>query len=313
MTSSGKDAIEEVRALLEEYEQFLSGKAQGTTDAYLRTVRHLIGWLAQRPGNEGQFQPAQLTQTAVELYLAHLEQEGLSLNHRARVKSTISNFANFLIEEKEVLQRNPTRGIELPPSRLLWRERLLSDEQRSILYALVKQQGDRRGAALFALGYWAGCRVSEVSWLQMVHTHVGPTEGWLHLGHDGVKWRNIDLINEARQPLYDYLQATGHPTRIYVFISQRNARLTEEGIYSWFRTFKAQGTQDQREVIAALTFNDLRYDFAHRARQAGWALEEVASYLGLATKTGGPAIQNTVPYTQISREQVKHKLNNIQG
>jgi hypothetical protein len=82
MTSSGKVAIEEVRALLEEYEQFLSGKAEGTMDTYLRTVRHLIGWLAQRPGNEGQFQPQQLTQTAVELYLAHLEQEGLSLNHQ---------------------------------------------------------------------------------------------------------------------------------------------------------------------------------------------------------------------------------------
>ena len=131
MTSSGKDAIEEVRALLEEYEQFLSGKAEGTTDAYLRTVRHLIGWVAQRPGNEGQFQPSQLTQTAVELYLAHLEQEGLSLNHRARVKSTISNFANFLIEEKEVLQRNPTRGIELPPSPLLWRERCSGESDRS--------------------------------------------------------------------------------------------------------------------------------------------------------------------------------------
>src|SRR3989440_3995589 len=140
MTSSGKDAIEEVRALLEEYEQFLSGKAQGTTDAYLRTVRHLIAWLAQRPGNEGQFQPSQLTQTAVELYLAHLEQEGLSLNHRARVKSTISNFANFLIEEKEVLQRNPTRGIDLPPLPLA-APRLFSDEQRSILHALVKQAG----------------------------------------------------------------------------------------------------------------------------------------------------------------------------
>ena len=113
MTSSGKDAIEEVRALLEEYEQFLSGKAQGTTDAYLRTVRHLIGWLAQRPGNEGQFQPAQLTQTAVELYLAHLEQEGLSLNHRARVKSTISNFANFLMGGTLQITSAPGKGAQI--------------------------------------------------------------------------------------------------------------------------------------------------------------------------------------------------------
>jgi site-specific recombinase XerC len=74
-------------------------------------VRHLVGWVAKLPGNQGQFQPPQLTQTAVEDYLTHLEQEGLSLNHLARVKSTISNFAQFLIEEKGLLQRNPTLGI----------------------------------------------------------------------------------------------------------------------------------------------------------------------------------------------------------
>ncbi len=285
MTSPIDDAFEEVVALLDEYEQFLSGKAQGTTEAYLRTVRQVMGWVAQLPGNAGRFQPQQLTQRTVERYLTHLEQEGLSLNHRARVKSTISNFAQFLIEEKGLLQRNPTRGIDLPPMPLL-APQPLSDEQRSVLRSLVKQQGDRRGAALFALGYWAGCRVSEVSWLQMAHTHVGPSEGWLQVGHDGRKWRDIDLMNKARQPLYDYLQATDDPTRTYVFTSRRSERLTEEAIHYWFRTFKAQGTREQREVIAALTFHDLRHDFAHRAREAGWALEEVASYLGLAAKQG---------------------------
>src|SRR5436305_10472764 len=100
--------IEEVQTLLGEYTQFLAGKAEGTVDAYLRTVRQLIGWVAQLPGNAGQFQPRQLTRSAVERYMAHLEQEGSSLHHRARVKSTISNFAQFLMEEKGLLQRNPT-------------------------------------------------------------------------------------------------------------------------------------------------------------------------------------------------------------
>ena len=124
------DAIDDVVALLGEYKQFLSGKAEGTTEAYLRTVRHLIAWVAQLPGNARLFQPPQLTRTAVELYLTHLEQEGLSLNHRTRVKSTISNFAQFLIEEKRLLQRNPTRGIDLP-SAPLPTPRQLSGEQRS--------------------------------------------------------------------------------------------------------------------------------------------------------------------------------------
>ena len=226
-----------------------------------------------------------MTKTAVELYLSHLEHEGLSLNHRARVKSTISNFAHFLIEEKALLQRNPTRGIDLPPAPLL-APRQLSEEQRSILCSPVEQEGDRRGAALFALGYWAGCRVSDVSWLEMAHAHIGPKVGWLHVGYKGSKWRDIDLLDEARAPLYAYLQATRDIRRTYVFMSQRSERLTEEGIHYWFRTLKAQATADQWALIEDLTFHDLRYDFAYRAREAGWSLEEVAHYLGLAIKKG---------------------------
>ncbi len=282
MPSPEKNAIEEVRSLVGGYEQFLSGKAEGTTDAYLRTVRHLIGWVAQLPGSEGQFQPPQLTQTTVELYLAHLEQEGFSLNHRARVKSTISNFAQFLIEEEGLLRRNPTRGIELPilPPHA---PRELSGEQRSILRSLVEQEGDPRGTALFALGYWAGCRVSEISWLQMVHTHVGPQEGWLHVGYKGSKWRDIHLLDQAHKPLYAYLQATGDTERTYVFLSQRSERLTEEAIHYWFRKLKTRASKVQQEVIQDITFHDLRQDFGERARKAGWSLEEVANYLGYVT------------------------------
>jgi site-specific recombinase XerD len=57
----------------------------------------------------------------------------------------------------------------------------------------------------------------------------------------------------------------------------------------------------------------LRHDFAHRAREAGWSLEEVAYYLGHVTKKGVPAIQTTVRYTQVSREHVKEKLKLLRG
>jgi integrase len=76
---------------------------------------------------------------------------------------------------------------------------------------------------------------------------------------------------------------------------------------------KTQATEDQWEVIQDLTLHDLRYDFAHRAREAGWSLEEVAYYLGHVTKKGVPALQTIVRYTQVSREQVKQKLKNIKG
>ena len=279
-------------------------------DAYLRTVRQLIVWVAKLPGMEGQFQPQQLTRTTVEQYLTHLEQEGLSLPHRTRVKSTISNFARFLIEERGLLQRNPTRDIELPSVELS-RNGPLSKEQRFILRSLVQHEGDQRGAALFALGYWAGCRVSELSWLQVADAHVHPQGGWLHIGEKGSKGRDIDLLKQVHHPLYAYLQATCDTARTYVFISQRSERLTEEGIYYWFRTLKMQSTEDQRDVIQDLTFHDLRYDFAHRAREAGWAPEYIAYYLGQVSTQGVPTLQTGSP--QVSREHVKQKLNHIKG
>src|SRR5258708_15016835 len=154
MTAEEDNDIDEINGFLGEYKLFLSGKAKGTTDAYLRTVRHLIGWITQRPDNDGHFQAQQLTKTAVEMYLTHLDQEGLSINHRACVKSTISNFAYFLMEEKRLLQRNPTRRIDLSPQPVLTPQ-LISKERRPILLSSVESDADLRGDALVASGYWA--------------------------------------------------------------------------------------------------------------------------------------------------------------
>jgi hypothetical protein len=41
--------------LLREYAFFLASRsAEGTIEAYLRTVRQIMTWIAQRPGNGGQ-------------------------------------------------------------------------------------------------------------------------------------------------------------------------------------------------------------------------------------------------------------------
>lgn len=88
---SGTDSDQGINeSLLREYAFFLANKAEGTIEAYLRTVRQVMIWIAARPGHGGQFQPHRLTRTAVEMYLNSLEREGLSIAHRARVKSALS-------------------------------------------------------------------------------------------------------------------------------------------------------------------------------------------------------------------------------
>jgi site-specific recombinase XerD len=299
---------------IESYQQAcLTKHDEATIDAYMRILRQFTAWVAKRPGQSKHFQPNQLTATMVEGYLSLLKEQGYSVSHRTRVKSVIKHFCQWLIEEKAALTRNPTRGIEIKAQQML-APRVLSPDQRFVLRNLVEKADDVRGQALFALGYWAGCRVSDIAHLLMEHTHVGPKIGWLHVGHKGEKFRDIDLLNEARRPLYDYLQHGGRdPESLYVFTSQRSPRLTEDGIHHWFRTLKRQANRDEWELIADLSFHDLRHDFAHRAREAGWTLEEVAYYLGHVTMKGTPAIQTTVRYTQVSRAQVKEKLRLMKG
>jgi len=173
--------------------------------------------------------PDQLTQTAVTIYLEQLQAAGYSRSHCARVKAVISGFARYLIEEHGALRRNPARGLTLPPAAAL-APRQLSGDQRFVLRSLVEREGTTRGAAIFALGYWAGCRVSDLAHLETVHLHVTPKLGWMTVGHKGGKQRTVDLHNEARRALYSYIHATALASeRRYVFPSQRSERLTEAG------------------------------------------------------------------------------------
>lgn len=299
--------------LLTEYAATLSDKAPGTIDGYTRALSAFAVWVAERPGSDGQFAPEGITRTAVEGYMNHLETRGYSTSYRILVKAAISGFAEWLMDEKELLRRNPTRNVKIPAQALM-APRVLDDDQRYVLKNLVEREDDVRGAALFALGYWAGCRVSDVSWLLLANTHLNERSGWLTVGHKGNKSRQIDINREARQPLETYLE-TGSRLRssAYVFTSQRSARLTEAGIHHWFRALKAQARKSEWDLIADISYHDLRHDFAHRARDAGWTLEELAFYLGHITKRGTPALQTTIRYTQASREQIKAKLKLLNG
>jgi integrase len=121
-------------------------------------------------------------------------------------------------------------------------------------------------------------------------------------------------VNEARGPLHAYLQkrARDEPS-LYIFTSQRSARLSEAGLHHWFRSLKQQVSPEEQALIANVSFHDLRDDFASRALSAGWTLEEVAYYLGHVTLKGTPAVQTTVRHTQITRAQVKEKLKVLKG
>jgi site-specific recombinase XerD len=197
----------------------------------------------------------------------------------------------------------------------------LSEMQRFVLKQLVEQHATLRFTAIFALGYWAGLRISEIATLRLDQCQVNQRAGSITLldAKDG-KTRTLDLHNMARRTLYDYL-FPAHPQNrerdaesFYVFTSQRAAWLRQQGRpeHLWMQV-KHKGNHEEWERIASVTFHDLRHDFAHRARVAGWSLEEIAVYLGHQTKDGAPAIATTVRYTLPSWQQLKERIQELPG
>lgn len=305
-----------VLSWIEAYQQgCLEHLPPGTVAVYVSILRQFLRWIAERTKKGEAFQADHLTTSAIEHYLSSLASQGYSFAHRKRVKSVITHFCQWLVDERRMLTLNPARGVKSvqPPASSPPSPRTLSPQVRVILHNLIKQD-DLRGQALFALGYWAGCRVIDLTHLLVEHTHVGGRSGWLRLGELSSKVRDIDLVNEARGPLYAYLQKRARDeSSPYVFTSQRNARLSEAGLHHWFRSLKQQAAPDEQALIAEISFHDLRDDFASRALSAGWTLEEIAYYLGHVTLRGTPAVQTTVRHTQIARAQIKEKLKALKG
>ncbi|HLG65343.1 MAG TPA: tyrosine-type recombinase/integrase [Ktedonosporobacter sp.] len=314
---------DEILSWMSRYElSRLTLKRETTRRTYTLILQQFLTWLGSLPNHAAPFDPLRdLTATAVQTYLFE-ELAGTSISHRERTKSILSSFAEWLIDER-LLTRNPTRGIEFPAQQLLAPRELVPD-QRYILKELVEAE-DLRGQAIFALGYYTGCRASDVCWfrLDQVH-HLTKKEGSITVGYKRGQLRTLDLAQNARKPLRTYLEKerSGIQTTCpFLFLSQREhpattrlndhpRRLTEGGLHAWWRTVKERATRKQWEQIADITFHDLRHDFGHRLRAAGFSLEEVAVMLGHVTRKGTPAVATTARYTQPNREHIKHKLRN---
>lgn len=83
------------------YKESLSGKSEGTIDAYLRIVKQFVRWVTDKPGGEDGFNPILFTRTAVEEYFKN-QISNASISHKQRVKTVLNDFANWLMEQDAI-------------------------------------------------------------------------------------------------------------------------------------------------------------------------------------------------------------------
>ncbi len=317
---------------LHAFAQAMGNRDPATIAAYQAVLRDLVAWLAARPGGRP-FRMDLLTETAVRGYLDHLQAEGRAPRTRAKALTVLRRFCHWAIDAG-LLRRNPVSGVERPTVVALAPTELTPD-QRFVLWQLVERADSLRLAALVALGYWAGRRIGEVAALRVAECDLNQRAGSIRLVEaKGGKTRTLDLHNNARRPLHAYLQMDDATRRRcppadvrdrespYVFTGQRAAwlrrqgrpdHLSTRGLMHLWDGLKATATHEEWDLIADITFHDLRHDWAHRARAAGWLLEEIAVYAGHQTKDGAPAIATTARYTLPSRQRLKERVQALRG
>lgn len=306
--------------------RFLGTKDPKTIRTYHTTIRAFTAWLTTMPDGQP-FRMELVTEAAIRGYLDSLQAAGRAPRTRAKVITALQRFCRWA-QDEGLLRRNPVAQITRPTVMALAPTEL-TPTARYVLHSLVERQNSCRLTAIVALAYWAALRISEVATLQLEHCQINQRAGVITvLDAKGGKTRTLDLHNEARRALYAYLFENAQaadardPESVYVFTGQRAAWLRRQGRpdhlstraieYLW-QSLKRSATTAEAEHLRDVTFHDLRHDWAHRARAAGWLLEEIAVYAGHQTKDGAPAIASTVRYTLPSRQQLKRRLHDLGG
>jgi site-specific recombinase XerD len=244
--------------IFHEFRDALGARDPKTIATYLTTMRDFVTWLAAQPGGTP-FHLGLLTETAVRGYLDSLKIAGRAPRTRSKALSGLRRFCQWAMDEG-YLRRNPARAMERPTVVAIAPTEL-SEQQRFVLKQLVEQHATRRFAAIFALGYWAGLRISEIATLRMDQCQVNQRAGSITLvDAKGGKTRTLDLHNMARRALYDYLCPEYPHDRerdqesVYVFTSQRSGwlrqqgqpdHLSERGIEHLWMQLKQKGTHEE--------------------------------------------------------------------
>src|SRR5216683_5628375 len=197
-------------AVFQEFRDALGTRDPKTIATYLTTMRDFVAWLAAQPGGVP-FHLELVTETAVRGYMDSLQSVGRAPRTRSKALSALRRFCRWAVDEGH-LRRNPARLMERPTVVALAPTEL-SEKQRFVLKQLVEQHTTRRFEAIFALGYWAGLRISEIAALRVDQCHINQRAGSITLiDAKGGKTRTLDLHNMARRALYDYLSPSADKT-----------------------------------------------------------------------------------------------------
>lgn len=283
---------------IEEFERYLlidQGRSKNTIESYGRDLRKFASFIEAQEVKELNH----IDKHLIQYFLSTLSEQNYSASSTNRMLSSLKQFFNFLVIEKEIshspmaLIKSAKKQKRLPKA--------LSLQQVEALIAApdLNTNWGIRDRAIFELMYATGLRVSELINLKIGDCHL--SLGFIQTIGKGNKERIVPLGEEASHWMMRYLDevrplfSSQKNRNEYVFITERGKQFTRQGIWKNIKKYVALAGMDSDLVSPHV----LRHSFATHLLEYGADLRLVQELLGHSD------ISTTQIYTHISKTRLQ--------
>lgn len=280
--------------------QFLSylveyrGRTENTKRAYDFDLTKFLSFLTSR----GLSNVELITTKLIEDYLFHL---GSSTIAKARVRSSIKSFFNFLSRKEYITGNNPAMNLEsmkLPEKS----PEYLSQEQRATFLKTIEKESTpyyrERDLLLVKLLLRTGLRRAEIIGLNV--SDIDFSKRSLRVKRKGNKEVYLTLHRQLIEDLQKYLKIIQRNADNPLFMSKRGKRLSASSVWHLVKMYSHKAGFN-----GSVTVHSLRHTFASTLLDQGMPLPYIQALMGHKSS------QTTARYLHFQNSELNDAFNKV--
>ena len=282
--------------MLEQYLEYLSrvkNLAANSLEAYKKDLGKYFTFL-----QTNSLEHTEVASMQVRAFIASLSGEGLSARSVNRIISAVRGYYRYLLKIKAVTA-NPFSGLKSLRTDKPLPSFLFEKEMEELLAPGGDDFLQLRNRVLLAVLYSTGCRVSELTAMNVVDIDFG--RGTALVTGKGRKQRMVFIGRQALPLLNEYLQkrryhaaACHTDAETALFLNKNGRRLSPRGVRLIVAGYCAEQARARK-----ITPHTLRHTFATHLVDHGADIRAVQELLGHAS------LATTQVYTHVSLERLK--------
>jgi site-specific recombinase XerD len=270
------------------------GRTENTKKAYDFDLTKFLKLLASK----GVSNVESITTKLIEDYLFHL---GSSTTAKARVRSSIKSFFNFLSRKEYITGSNPAMNLEsmkLPEKS----PEYLSQEQRTIFLNTVERESTpyyrERDLLLVKLLLRTGLRRAEIIGLNI--SDIDFSKRSLRVKRKGNREAYLTLHRQLIEDLKKYLKIINRNADDPLFMSKKGKRLSASSVWHLVKTYSHKAGFN-----GSVTVHSLRHTFASTLLDQGMPLPYIQALMGHKSS------QTTARYLHFQNSELNEAFNRV--